>query len=51
MKNDGWKGSVRFEQKWSDLWIGIYWSRTMNRFDVYLCILPTLPIHFAYYLN
>ena len=39
-----------------DLWVGIYWTNTWDfpegewrAFDLYLCILPMLPIRFTLY--
>lgn len=45
----------RFEPR--DLWLGIFWDyRTLgenglyewNALDVYICVIPTLPIHFVF---
>lgn len=37
----GW----RVEWKPEDLWVGVFWRRTGNRLDVWVCLLPCLPIH------
>lgn len=40
--------SVRLEFKAQDCWVGIYWQRHPNLpdwFDVWVCLLPMLPIH------
>jgi hypothetical protein len=36
---------IRLEFKVQDLWIGIYWSTTDSATDIWICLLPTLPIH------
>jgi hypothetical protein len=42
---------------WRDLWIGIYWNRIteevnlgryFGEFEVYICILPALPVHIIF---
>jgi hypothetical protein len=42
-----WRLHVVFEPR--DCWVGIYWDRWRGTFshgwDVYLCIVPCLPIH------
>lgn len=42
--------SVKLEFKLQDFWMGIFWKTTINIYgfkhlDVWICILPTLPIH------
>lgn len=46
---------VKFEPR--DLWIGVYWNVTHRdllpsplwwRIDVYICLVPCLPIHFRW---
>ena len=43
---------VRLEFEPRDLWIGIYWESCvigkMQHYDVWVCIMPTLPIHIMY---
>lgn len=39
---------VRWEPR--DLWVGVFWDRDRLPFggwilDVYLCVVPTLPLH------
>ena len=45
---------VKLEFEPRDLWIGLRWdySRigTLRRFDVHICIVPTLPIHITHAL-
>lgn len=46
---------VRLEWKPQDLWIGVYWkrsdeqSRAILLYDVWICILPMLPIHLTWH--
>lgn len=28
-----------------DLWLGVYWNTSYWYWEVYICIIPTLPIH------
>jgi hypothetical protein len=39
---------VRIEFKPRDLWIGAYWKRLGNTLDLWVCLLPCLPIHFCW---
>ena len=45
LKFDGW--SCRLEWKIQDMWIGAYWATGGHCLDVWLCILPCVPIHFS----
>lgn len=31
-----------------DIWIGVYWNREEDYSEVYVCILPMLPIRFLW---
>lgn len=37
--------SLRLEFKLADCWIGVYWSHQGQTLHVWICLLPTLPIH------
>jgi hypothetical protein len=39
--------NLQLEWKPQDLWIGAFWKRDGNRFDLWVCILPCLPVHFS----
>jgi len=41
----GWL--LQLEWKPQDLWIGVYWKNTPERLDVWVCLLPCLPLHYA----
>lgn len=50
--------SVKLEFKPQDLWIGLYWKRTNCEIehgsepfvtDVWICLVPCLPIHVTYW--
>ena len=49
-----YKTGIRIEFQPRDLWIGLYWNSaisgalTTRMVDVYICVLPMLPIHFHY---
>ncbi len=38
--------AVSLEFKIQDLWIGVFWKTGKGEFDLWLCLLPCLPIHF-----
>ena len=39
--------NLQLEFKPQDLWIGLYWRREGNCVDVWVCLLPCLPLHFS----
>ena len=45
------KAKVRLRFKPQDLWVGVYWDTsysgdlTRKFCNIYICVLPTLPIH------
>ena len=44
-KTRDWNVSIQWKPQ--DLWIGAFWRRIGNAFDVYVCIVPCIPIHFS----
>lgn len=38
---------LRFEFKKEDAWIGAFWRRTGDRFDLWLCLVPCFPLHYS----
>jgi hypothetical protein len=36
---------VALEWKIQDLWVGLYWRRHGHEIDVWICVVPCLPIH------
>lgn len=45
---------VRLEFKKEDLWVGVYWrgvpwADAYWRYDIWLCVLPCLPVHVTWY--
>ena len=37
-----------------DLWVGLYWNKVENksqRMDIYICIIPCLPLRISRYLT
>lgn len=45
-----WRRIVKLEVKKEDCWIGCYWKKTGYwRYDVYICLLPCLPVHILLY--
>lgn len=39
------KTSTRLEFKLQDLWVGAYWDTSATGWDLWVCLLPCLPIH------
>ena len=37
------------EFKPQDAWIGAFWRRDGNCIDLWVCLLPMLPLHFSYW--
>ena len=37
---------IRIEFKIQDFWIGAFWRKEGTRFDLWICLLPTAPIHY-----
>lgn len=36
---------IRLEWKPQDAWIGAFWKRTPAKTDIWICLLPCVPIH------
>lgn len=47
MKIEGWH--AQFEWKLADLWIGAFWKRTGSCIDLWICLLPCLPLHVSWW--
>jgi len=41
------EGALSVEWKLQDLWVGVFWKRVGNSWDVWVCLLPCLPIHLS----
>lgn len=41
----------RLEFKAADCWIGVYWADEVLWRDVWICIIPMLPIHAEWYYD
>lgn len=39
---------VRLQWKPQDLWIGAYWKRVRYGVEVWVCLLPCLPLHLTF---
>ncbi len=46
-KRVGWHVCLEF--KIQDLWVGVFWRRDGCCVDVWICVLPTLPIHISWW--
>ncbi len=43
----GWH--CQLEWKPQDLWVGAFWKRTGNCVDLWICLLPCVPIHVSWW--
>lgn len=43
LKIGRWRVAVQF--KAADLWIGVFWANHHGLVDVWICVVPCLPIH------
>lgn len=41
----GWNLNLRFEWKVQDLWLGVFWKHNTMRTDIWICLLPCVPLH------
>lgn len=39
---------ARFEFKPQDCWIGVFWKSDSWDLDVWVCLLPMVPLHFGW---
>ena len=37
---------IKLEFKPQDFWIGVFWKNTLDKFDLWICLIPMFPIHF-----
>ena len=37
---------IKFEPR--DLWVGVYWERRFGFLNIYVCLLPMLPIKLSF---
>lgn len=42
------KIEVRFFFEPRDAWVGLFWRTAPGELEVFLCLLPFLPIHFRF---
>lgn len=38
---------LRLEFKAQDAWIGAFWKRGTDRFDLWVCLVPCFPLHYS----
>lgn len=43
----GWNAQI--EWKPQDLWIGAFWRQCGNCVDLWICILPCVPVHVSWW--
>ena len=46
---DGWR--CGFEWKPQDLWIGAFWKRIGNCWDLWICFIPCVPLHVSWWMH
>jgi len=42
---------VALELKLADLWVGAFTRLELQKFDLWICVLPVLPIHISWDLS
>lgn len=40
--------NAQFEWKLEDLWVGAFWKRTGGTIDLWLCLIPCVPLHVSW---
>ena len=45
------KRNLKLEFKKEDAWIGVHWKRSQKQLDIWICIIPFLPIHYTRTIN
>ncbi len=46
---DGWRW--QFEWQPQDLWVGAFWKRIGNCWDLWICALPCVPLHISWWYH
>lgn len=46
-KFEGWH--CQLEWKPQDLWVGAFWKRNGNCVDLWVCLIPCVPIHLSWW--
>lgn len=46
---DGWH--AQFEVKLEDLWVGAFWKRCGNCWDLWICLIPCFPLHVSWWYH
>ena len=41
-------GFVRLEFKLPDMWVGWFWRNSSYQCDLWICLLPCLPLHICW---
>lgn len=39
----------RWEFKLQDMWVGVFWKRTGNCVEMWICFLPCIPLHISWW--
>lgn len=45
------KRKITLELVPQDLWIGLFWRKSVDRFDLWICLVPCIPIHYSVVSN
>lgn len=51
MKDMPLRRGVRIEFKPQDLWVGVFWKKNGPLLDVWICLVPMLPIHVRWFFK
>lgn len=41
--------NAQFEWKFQDFWIGAFWKRTGGSVDLWVCLIPCVPLHVSWW--
>jgi len=36
---------IKLEFKIQDMWLGVFWKKSVEQTDIWICLIPTFPIH------
>jgi hypothetical protein len=49
MRFDGWNAQLEFKPQ--DIWVGAFWKTTGHCVDLWVCILPCVPLHVSWWYH
>ena len=46
LSHNGINWGIDLEFKLQDFWVGVFWKNRKEDIDIWICIIPCLPIHY-----